>query len=149
VVEEVIAALDRTSQREIDAGTEDLFARYGRESLVGAFVQAFPRMRHWEGRNAVLFWLIKFARKLPEVVELAKQALGDKAALVRMQACAALAFSLRDDALPALEGLASHRHMRTREWAEAAMDAIRHKNHHYFVDRGHTGRSFWAPDGGS
>jgi hypothetical protein len=33
---------------------------------------------------------------------------------------------------------------RTVEDARAAIDAIARKNHHYFVDRTHSGRSFWV-----
>jgi hypothetical protein len=32
--------------------------------------------------------------------------------------------------------------------AKAAIDAIRSRNHHYFVDRSHSGRSFWEVNSG-
>ena len=70
-------------------------------------------------------------------------ACGDKATLVRYRACGLLAYSLRADALPTLEAMLRHRDRRTAEDAAAAIDAIRSRNHHYFIDREHTGRIFW------
>ena len=55
-----------------------------------------------------------------------------------------LAYALRADALPALEALRQHADARTREDADRAIDAIRNQKHHYFVDRDHSGRSFWV-----
>jgi hypothetical protein len=40
--------------------------------------------------------------------------------------------------------LLQHTDARTREDATRALDAIHHQNHHYFVDRAHSGRSFWV-----
>jgi hypothetical protein len=67
---------------------------------------------------------------------------------VRYRACGLLAYSLRADALPELEPLLGHRDQRTVEDARAAIDAIRSHNHHFFVDRGHSGRSFWEVNKG-
>ena len=55
-----------------------------------------------------------------------------------------LAYALRADALPALESLLQHADSRTREDAHRAIDAIRNQNHHCFVDRDRSGRSFWV-----
>ena len=46
----------------------------------------------------------------------------------------------------ALEALRDHSDARTAEDARAAIDAIRSQNHHYFIDRQHTGRMFWDLD---
>ena len=146
MVEDVVPALDRGSNRDLAAGLASLFARYGHDALVVPFIDAFPRIGHAAGRSAVLFFLIRFAREQSAVVDLATRALTDEAELVRREACAVLAFSLREDVLPALEALASRPDDAAREWAVAAMDAITHRNHHYFLDRAHTGTIRWTPD---
>ena len=55
-----------------------------------------------------------------------------------------LAYALRAGALPPLTALLQHTDSRTREDADRAIDAIRNQNHRYFVDRDHSGRSFWV-----
>jgi hypothetical protein len=62
---------------------------------------------------------------------------------VRYRGCCILAYSLRRDAVPALQQLLSHSDTKTADDAMAAIDAIKHRNHHYFVDRDHSGRMFW------
>ena len=51
-----------------------------------------------------------------------------------------LAYSLNDDALPTLKALFAHKDTKTAEYAKAAVDAIVHRNHNYFVDRDHSGK---------
>ena len=63
--------------------------------------------------------------------------------MVRYRACGLLAYSQRAEALAHLEPLLSHRDARTVEDARAAIDAVQSKNHHYFGDRSHSGRTFW------
>jgi hypothetical protein len=120
-----------------------MFERYGAERLVLLLVRAYPHLRRSEGRSALLFSLPRFARSHPAVIDLAVGALADRAFLVREYACAILAYSLQESAIPALESLATHPHAETRASSEAAIDAIRSKNHHYYVDREHSGNTFW------
>jgi alkylhydroperoxidase family enzyme len=141
---EVANALDKTSQIEINMALTALFKENGIEELVPLFIEAFPEIRHGQGRNAILFSLVRFARSRSEVVQLALSALNDSTYLVRMQAASALAYALREDAIPQLERLSTHRNQKTRDDALAAIDAIRHKNHHYYFDRKHTGKAFWT-----
>jgi hypothetical protein len=143
-VDELVAALDQKRQTDLGAAESRLFKDHRLEALVPGFVAAFPRIRNAAGRNSVLFWVVRFARKYPEVVELAKVALSDPAYMPRMQACGILAYSLRRDALPHLEPLLEHRDPKTRADAPAAIDAIEHQNHHYWFDRDHSGHFFWT-----
>jgi hypothetical protein len=71
-------------------------------------------------------------------------ALADRSTVVRYRACGLCAYPLRQDALPGLRLLVSHKDKRTSEDAAAAIDAIEQQNHHLFVDREHSGRSFWV-----
>jgi hypothetical protein len=107
-------------------------------------LEAYPGARRWQGRTALLFHAIRFARVSEDAYALGHRALADKSYMVRYRACMVLAYSLRADAVPALEALLQHADARTREDAARALDAIHHQNHHYFIDRGHTGRSFWV-----
>jgi hypothetical protein len=142
-VDELVAALDQQRQSDLGRAEGQLFKKYGLEALVPGFVAAYPRIRHAAGRNSILFWLVRFARKYPDVVDLAKVAISDPAYMPRMQACGILAYSLRRDAIADLKALLKHRDQKTRHDAEAAIDAISHQNHHYWFDREHSGNIHW------
>jgi hypothetical protein len=84
---------------------------------------------------------MRYARESDDAVALGRDALHDRSKVVRYRACMLLAYSLRRDALPelrevlqSLEGKAGH------EDVEAAIDAITRQNHHYFIDRVHSGK---------
>ena len=113
------------------------------ERVVPYLREAYPTTKRWQGRVALVFHSIKFARVSEAAFRLGLIACEDKATLVRYRACGLLAYSLRADALPHLEALSEHRDRRTVEDAAAAIDAIRSRNHHYFIDREHTGQIFW------
>jgi hypothetical protein len=138
-VDELVVALDQKRQTDLGRAEDRLFKKHGLEALVPGFIAAYPRVRNAAGRNSILFWLVRFARKYPKVVELAKAALDDRAYMPRMQATGILAYSLRKDTLPHLKRLLKHRDKKTRDDAAAAIDAIKHQNHNYWIDRDHSG----------
>lgn len=142
-VDELVVALDHKRNADVYAAESRLIKAHGWESLVPGFVAAYPRIRNAAGRNSVLYGLVPFARKRPEVVELAKAALDDPAYMPRMQACSLLAYSLRRDAIPHLKPLLKHRDKKTRDDAKAAIDAIKSQNHHYWLDRSQSGMFLW------
>lgn len=141
--DEVLATYSCSKGRELGQAQLRLFERHGLESPVPMLVAAYPKIARSEGRVAILFWLLRYARLRSDVVDLARTALADRAYLARSEACGILAYSLRDDVVPELEVLLDHAHQETRADAAAAIDAIRRKNHHYLVDRKHTGYTFW------
>ena len=104
------------------------------ESVVPVLIAAFHQLRRARGRNEIMFELIKFAKVTPEVVELALQALNDRAFLVRVQACAALAYSEQIETVSALKQLLQHDDPKTRQNADAAIDAIENHNHYFSVN---------------
>jgi hypothetical protein len=114
------------------------------DAVVPFLLAAYPHARTWQGRTSLVFHSIRHARTSEAAFQLGVMALGDRSYMVRYRACGLLAYSLRREALPPLLPLASHADPRTAEDAAAAIDAIEHSNHNYFVDRSHTGRSFWA-----
>jgi len=107
-------------------------------------LEAYPAAGRWQGRTALVFHAIRFARTSEAAYALGLRALEDRSYMVRYRACMVLAYALRADAEPALVALLRHADARTREDAARALDAIRHRNHHYFVDPTHGGRSFWV-----
>ena len=111
-------------------------------------LEAYPSFRKWRGRVSLVFHAIRYARISEEAFRLGIQALSDKATLVRYRACGLLAYSQRADAIPHLKVLLKRSDARTVEDAKAAIDAISRKNHHYFVDRDHSGKSFWQVNEG-
>ena len=116
--------------------------------VLSYFLDSYSRMKKWQGRASLVFHAIRFARTHKEAFDLGIKALRDKATLVRYRACGLLAYSLRQDAIPHLQELLNHENKKTREDAKAAISAIRHQNHHYFVDRDHSGRVFWEVNEG-
>lgn len=105
---------------------------------------AYPKFKKWQGRVSLVFHSIRYARVSEEAFQLGVLALNDRASLVRYRACSLLAYSQRKDALPYLKPLQAHEVAKTVKDAEAAVDAIRLRNHHLFVDRTHSGSTFWV-----
>lgn len=114
------------------------------EGVVPHLADHFPRARRWQQRVSLVFHSIPFARVSEAAYRLGLAALDDRSTLVRYRACGLLAYAQRRDAIPALDKLRAHSDARTVEDANAAIDALKRKNHHYFVDRTHSGRSFWV-----
>lgn len=113
------------------------------KDVVPYLAEFYPLARKWQGRVSLLFHSIRYARVSEAAFQLGLAGLRDKATMVRYRAGGLLAYSLRKDAIPHLEELLRHPDAKTVEDAKAAIDAIRHKNHHYFVDRTHSGSTFW------
>lgn len=113
-------------------------------SVVPFLAEYFPYTKKAQGRVALIFYAIQFARESEAAFELGLLALNDKATLVRYRACGLCAYSLRKDAIPHLERLLEHKDEKTVEDARAAIDAIRRKNHHFFIDRSHSNSTFWV-----
>jgi hypothetical protein len=145
-IREMVARLDTAAARD----EEELWAQLrdiGVE-VVPYLLEAYRTFRKSKGRVSLVFHAIKYARTSEEAFRLGIEALSDKATLVRYRACGLLAYSQRPDAIQHLKALLTHPDARTVEDARAAIDAISSRNHHYFVDRGHTGRSFWQVNEG-
>jgi len=145
-VRQVIRRLDTRKSLEAEEVWAEL--RPLGEALVSSMLEAYPAMRTWQGRAALLYHATRYARSSDDAFRLGLLALGDRSFLVRYRACGLLAYSLRADAMPELEALLAHRDPRTQADARAALDAIRCCNHHYFVDRDHSGQSFWHVNDG-
>ncbi len=145
-IRELVLGLDTTSARDEEetwAQLRDLGV-----TVVPYLLEAYRTFRKAKGRVSLVFHAIRYARTSEEAFRLGIEALSDKATLVRYRACGLLAYSQRPDSIPHLKALLTHADARTAEDAKAAIDAISNGNHHYFVDRGHSGRSFWQVNEG-
>ena len=145
-VRAAVARLDSTSWSEQEDIWNEL--RPCGEAVVPYFREAYPTFRKWQGRVSLVYHSIRFARESEDAFQLGLAALADRATLVRYRACSLLAYSLRDDAIGPLERILDHPDAETVADAKAALDAIRNRNHHFFVDRAHSGRSFWRVNPG-
>jgi hypothetical protein len=136
-VNTLVQAFSTSRRSEIDAAWT-LAESMG--DLLPLFAEAFPKVRRSEGRASILRYVGRFSRESEIAFRMGITAARDRSYAVRYYACALLAYSLRADALPVLSVLLKHADRRTSQDAAAAIDAIRSKNHHFFVDRDHTGR---------
>jgi len=137
-IRELIRALDTTNITESENAWAKL--RSLGEDVLPFFVELFPSMRKWQGRVWIVFHSMKYAHFSEIAFQIGVFACNDKATLVRYRACQLLAMSQRKDALPHLRKLLDHKDVKTSADAAAAIDAIKHKNADYFIDRDHTGR---------
>ncbi len=110
-------------------------------AILGPALDAYPELRNANGRMALVYTAMKFARHHDRAVELGRRALADRAYVVRYYACMLLAYSGRPDTLPDLEHLVANGDARSSADAKAAITAIREGNHHLFLDRSGTGRA--------
>jgi hypothetical protein len=141
LIEELVAKLDTKRSTEEQVAWEGL-KPFG-DAVVPYLAAAYTSARTWQGRTALVFHSIRYARTHDAAFELGCRALSDRSYMVRYRACMVLAYSLRPRALPALRDLLKHDDARTREDAAAAVDAIQNQNHHFFVDRAHSGKVTW------
>lgn len=107
------------------------------------FEEFFPRAKKLQARRDIAFHCIRFARGSESAYRIGLMAIRDKSTIVRYRGCCILAYALRRDALPALQSLLNHSDSKTAEDARAAIDAIKSGNHHYFMDRQHSGKTKW------
>lgn len=141
-IRELVKSLDTASASDQEAAWVQL--RPLGVDVVPFLADAFSSTKKAQGRAALVFHAIRYARISQTAFELGIRALNDKATLVRYRACGICAYSLRADAIPYLTELLKHSDPKTAVDAAAAIDAIKRKNHHYFIDRSHSGMSFWT-----
>ena len=141
-IQRLVTALDTKSTSQEEAAWAKL--KPLGSNVVDHLAAFYPKAKTWQGRASLVFHSIRYARQSEAAFQLGLAALTDKSTVVRYRACGLCAYSLRRDALQGLRLLVSHKDTRTAEDAAAAIDAIEHQNHHLFVDRTHSGRSFWV-----
>lgn len=96
--------------------------------------------RSWRTRSSYVYHAVRYARESKHAIELGKVAIADKSKVVRYRACMLLAYSLKKDLIPFLKEAEGVADQKTREDIRATIDAIENQNHHFFVDRDHSGQ---------
>ncbi len=130
-----LSCLDgRGSDREYDAvkSLSSLGERFSELLL-----EKYRCSRKWGERSSCVYHAIKLAISDEAAYQLGMEALRDKSKHVRYRACMLLAVAQNKKALGELRGLL--RNSASSEDAKAAIDAIENHNHHYFIDRNHSG----------
>lgn len=113
------------------------------EEVIPYFLEQYPKSSHWKQRVAYVYHSIRPAAKGDKsAFQLGLLALNDKSKHVRYRACMLLACAQNIEALPYLEALKDHPVSETKKDVEAAIDALKSKNHHYFIDRSHSNKMF-------
>jgi hypothetical protein len=141
--EAVATGYDQTPESLSAAYAHSLWSSIEPRQLIPALAEALPLMRRAWGRAQVLSSLVPYARLSREAVDLAILALADRSYLVRQEACAVLAYSLDPSALKPLEAAAASADPRTLQDAQAAISAIRGRDHNLYADRAGNGNTFW------
>ena len=142
-VEEVTQLLDLKDEGQVARNESELQSKYGLTLLVPIYVQAFYKIKNWAGRMNITFWLARYARKYPDVIEMAIFGLNDRSRIVRNYCCGILAYGQSKSSIPYLNELVNHKDESTREDAVAVITAIENRNHHLWVDRENKGNTFW------
>jgi hypothetical protein len=142
---EIRAAVQRLNSRTVAAEEQAWSELRGLgEAVVPYLREAYPTFKRWQGRVSLVFHSIRYGRVSEDAFQLGLAALHDRATVVRYRACGLLAYSLREDALSRLNQMLRHDDAKTAADAKAAITAISKRNHHLFVDRDGSGRSFWV-----
>jgi hypothetical protein len=140
-VKTLVQAFNTSRRSELDAAW--MLADSIGDDLLPLLAEAFPQVRRSEGRASIMRYVGRFSRESEVAFRMGIVAVQDRAYAVRHYGCALLAYSLRAEALPTLSSLLKHADRRTVEDANAAIDAIKSKNHYFFKDRDHSGKVRW------
>lgn len=100
----------------------------------------FRKARRAGERASCVYHATRYARTSDDAVQIGREALNDRAHAVRYRACLLLAYSQDQGVLADLRAALSTAPASSHDDVTAAIDAIESRNHHYFVDRDHSGR---------
>ena len=108
-------------------------------------LERYRASKAWRVRRSCVYHALRYARGSDDAVQLGREALQDRSKPVRHRACELLAYSLRKDVISELkQALATTKRADEIGDLRAAINAIEHGNHHYFVDREHSGKVAWT-----
>ncbi|MBN1801327.1 MAG: hypothetical protein JW891_07465 [Candidatus Lokiarchaeota archaeon] len=138
-INELIQKIDGSgSDSEWDAIEE--LRRICGDQLPQYLLDYFQRSSQWKVRVTCVYHAIRYARRNEFAITLGKVAIKDKSKIVRYRGCMLLAYSLRKDVIPFLRQALKEVPLNSREDVIATIDAIENENHHFFVDRNHSGK---------
>jgi hypothetical protein len=138
-IQELLSKLDGSGSDSEWAAAKEL--QVLGEELPRYLLDKFRNSRQWKHRCSCVYHAVRYARSNEDAVLVGREAIRDKSKMVRYRGCMLLAYAQREDTLPelkeVLKGLGSGA---GSDDVRAAIDAIEHKNHNYFVDRKHSGK---------
>jgi HEAT repeat protein len=111
------------------------------DRLPSVLLGRYRSAKKWQVRCSCVYHAISYSRDVDDAVQLGIEALSDKSKVVRYRSCMLLAYSLKKEALPALQEIKLKiTDTETPANVNAAIDAIENQNSNFFVDRHHTGK---------
>ena len=134
----LIDRLDGSGTNEEWTAATELRVKFG-GALPIHLLQHYKTTNKWAARSSLLYHSTRYAKESDAAIQLALLAVKDKSKAVRYRACLLLAYSQRKDLLPLLLQMVDDVPSETKGDLMAAVDAIQSENHHYFVDRDHSG----------
>lgn len=136
--EELLRQLDGSGSEAERRAINQL--RATRTPLPRLLLLKFRNSPKWRVRTACVYYCLAYAKTCDDAVTLGREAIADRSKVVRYRGCMLLALSQRRDVLSDLNQRLVGSTGSDTENIRAAIDAIEHQNHNYFVDPDHTGR---------
>ncbi len=137
-IHRLLEELDGSGSGREWSAAEELRAGLGAR-LPRYLLERYRSERKANARSSCVYHAIRYARDSQDAVNLGLEAVRDRSGIVRYRACMLLAYALRKDAVPPLRSALNEVPETSRADVLAAIDAIESGNHHYFVDRDHSG----------
>ena len=106
-----------------------------------AALDIFPELRGYKARKALVYTARNFSLIENDSVNFALAVLWGQSGAVRYQACMLLAFAGRKDTIESPENLLEHKSSEIRADVQAAIEAIKARNHDLYIDRFGHGQS--------
>ena len=135
-IEQHLSKLDGRGSDSEFAAVEAL-AKLG-ETFPELLLDKYRSARKWGDRASCVYHATKYAKFNEAAYKIGVKALRDRSKVVRYRACLLLAVAQRTEAIRFLEPLLFDSNIGSD--AKAAIDAIKHRNQDYFVDRDHSGK---------
>jgi hypothetical protein len=137
---------DELLSRLDGSGSDDEWAAVMKLRERGDFphllLERFRVSRAWKARSSCVYHAIRYARHDADAIAIGKEAITDKSKVVRYRGCMLLAYSQKKELLPILKhALEGTNDPVGKADLLAAVGAIEHENHNFFVDRKHSGKA--------
>ena len=139
VIERVLDLMETTTPVKRENVRYIYLAQFGAD-IIPHCIERFARASQASIRADLVAFLIQYSRLHDECVTFAVSALSDRSRKVRHNACALLAYSLNNRALPALRPLLTSACAKTADDARRAIECIVSGNH----NRYYPNHSSWA-----
>ncbi len=131
VIERLLAFMASTSRVNRANLRYIYLAQFG-AAIVPYCTNQYRHTRQADYRYDLVRFVLQYAPTCDSAIDFAIQALADRSKKVRQSACAVLAYSLKDEAQPALEVMLASKCKDTAADAARAIQCIEKQNHNLF-----------------